>query len=61
MTSEALYVDLAENEVITIALLANKSLPVDVFATLVGVLVAQKEYAALVRDALPGVWPVPRR
>ena len=41
MTSEALYVDLAENEVIAIALLANTSLPVDVFATLVGVLVAQ--------------------
>ncbi|WP_295447860.1 hypothetical protein [uncultured Thiodictyon sp.] len=32
MNSEALYVDLAENEVITIALLADKSLPVDAFA-----------------------------
>ncbi len=32
MNSEALYIDLAENEVITIALLADKTLPVDVFA-----------------------------
>ena len=33
MNSEALYIDLAENEVITIALLADKSLPADAFAS----------------------------
>jgi hypothetical protein len=41
MNSEALYVDLAENEVITIALLADKSLPVDAFA---------KKYTSLIQE-----------
>lgn len=41
MNSEALYIDLAENEVITIALLADKALPVDVFA---------EKYAALIQE-----------
>ena len=41
MNSEALYIDLAENEVITIALLADKALPVDVFA---------QKYAALIQE-----------
>ena len=41
MNSEALYVDLAENEVITIALLADKALPVDVFA---------EKYVALIQE-----------
>jgi hypothetical protein len=41
MNSEALYIDLAENEVITLALLADKALSVDDFA---------KKYAALIQE-----------
>ena len=41
MNSEALYIELAENEVITIALLADKDLPVDVFV---------KKYATLIQE-----------
>ena len=41
MNSEALYLDLADDKVITIALLADKALPADVFA---------EKYAALVQE-----------
>ena len=45
MNSEALYIDLAENEVITIALLADKSLPAEVFANKYKSLI-QEHYSA---------------
>ena len=41
MNSEALYIDLAEDQVITMALLADKVLPVDAFA---------QKYAALIQE-----------
>ena len=41
MNSETLYIELAEDQVITMALLADKALPVDVFAA---------KYAALIQE-----------
>ncbi len=41
MNTEALYIDLAEDQVITMALLADKALPVDVFA---------EKYTALIQE-----------
>jgi hypothetical protein len=41
MNSEALYLDLAEDQVITMALLADKVLPIHVFA---------EKYAALIQE-----------
>lgn len=41
MNSEALYIDLAEDQVITMALLADKALDVDTFA---------EKYTALIQE-----------